>query len=992
MRNIFDDFLEELQRRQQEQDARREGRQLPPRPPRRPGGPRGPNGRPPGGPDDGAGGEGGGLDLGQYRRGIRIAIVVVAIVVLLGLVTSLAGFATDYMWYESLAITNVLTTRLTGQLFWFGVGTLIFLVLALGSVFAARRLAPQVPIRRVGTFEVPDFSRPALAAVVAITVLLALGFGGSWGANWETIALFTNGGSFGVSDPNFGVDVGFYVFQLPFVRFVQGWAVAALVVTIGLTVAVYAVGSMRMQFRLSAPVRAHVSVLGALLLVAIAVGYQLDTFELAYSTRGMSGAMQAASYTDMNAQRPAFGLLTVVALVSAALLLANIWFRTLWMLVIAGVLWIGSSIIVGGLYPAAVQRFQVEPNELALERPFIQRHIAATRAAFDLDAIDQRSFTGEEPLTRELFTAEEETLRNARLWDYRPLLTTFGQQQILRQYYHFVDVDIDRYEIDGEQRQVMLAGREMRVENLNESARTWTNERLVFTHGYGITAVPVNAVTPEGQPDYLVSGINREPDLPVGEPRIYFGQATNSYVVVGTDTEEFDYPLEDREATTTWQGDTGIGLGNPLGKLLFAIRFGDMNLLISDQLTGESQLLFRRNIDDRLREIAPFLRFDADPYLVTTGDRLVWIADAYTLTDRYPNAQPLSDTYAGVNYIRNAVKATVDAYDGSVHFYVSDPDDPIIQAYAAIFPGLLEPLEAMPDDLRAHIRYPEGLFRAQNEAYLLYHLAADERGAAALYNQEDVWAIPDQQLGTDRASEPMEPYYVIMKIPGEEDAEFVLIQPIVAASRPNMVAWVAARNDGDRYGERISFRFPSESTTLGPEQVQARIDQDSTISAQFTLWNQSGSEVVRGNLIVLPMGNSILYLEPIYLQSTQSSFPEFRRVILVSQTRVAFAETLDEALRQILGEAPLPPPEDEDPEQEPTDGGEPLPADVAALVSRAQELYDQAQQALTEGDLATYDERLEQLNRVLDRLGELVGASPAPGATPGESPAGSPAP
>ncbi|MFN2484450.1 MAG: UPF0182 family protein [Candidatus Limnocylindria bacterium] len=977
MRNIFDDFLEELQRRQQEQDARREGRSLPPRSRRR-------------------GGNGSAFDdddddgtpprriVARFGRGARIVVVLLGIGLLFAILSAVAGFVTDLMWYDSLGMRQVFLTRLAAQLGWFVAGTLLFAVVALASALAARRLAPRVPVRRIGAFEIPDVARPAMIAIVVVAVLLALAFGASWGARWEQILLFANGGSFGRSDPNFGVDVGFYVFELPFLRFIQSWAVTTLLVVIGLTLAVYAVGTMRWQFHLTAPVRAHLSILGALLLVAIAAGYQLDILELVYSDRGIGGAMQAVSYTDANAQRPAYFILTFVALASAALLLANIWFRTLWMLVLALGAWLGLSLIVGGIYPAAVQRLQVVPNELAVERPFIERHIAATRDAFDLDAIDERSFTGEAPPTRALFEAEDATLRNARLWDYRPLLVTFGQQQILRQYYEFVDVDIDRYEIDGEERQVMLSGREIRTEKLNASARTWTNERLVFTHGYGITAVPVDAVTPEGQPDYLVSGINREPDLPVGEPRIYFGQATDSYVIVDTTTDEFDYPLEERSVTTSWQGDNGIGLDNLLARLLFAFRFGDVNLLISNQLTSDSQVLFNRQIEDRLAEIAPFLEFDPDPYLVSAGGRLVWIADAYTISDRYPNAQPLTEVYPGVNYLRNAVKATVDAYDGSVHFYVADPDDPIIAAYERIFPGLFEPLDAMPEELLAHIRFPEWLFRAQNEAYLLYHVTADEQGAATFYNKDDVWAIPEQQFGVDSIGTPLEPYYVIMRIPGEEEAEFVLIEPIVAARRPNMVAWVAARSDGEHYGERISFRFPSDSTTLGPAQVQARIDQDSTISAQFTLWNQSGSSVVRGNLLVLPMGDSIIYLEPIYLQSTTSSFPEFKRVILVSQTRVAFAPTLEEALRQLLGEAAVPPPEE-------GNGNEPPPGDVAALVERAQELYDQAQEALTQGDLATYDARLEELDRVLNRLADLVGA-PTPGASGAASPSATPVP
>jgi hypothetical protein len=686
-------------------------------------------------------------------------------------------------------------------------------------------------------------------------------------------------------------------------------------------------------------------------------------------------------YTDMNAQVPAYAILTIVAVVSAGLLVANIFFRTLWLIGLAAGAWLVLSIVVGGFYPGAVQRFGVEPNELERERPFLERHLAATREAFDLDSIEERQFTGEQRITRALFEENEATLDNLRLWDYRPLLLTFGQQQILRQYYNFLDVDIDRYQIDDAQRQIMLSGREIEIDRLADAARTWTNERLVFTHGYGLTAVRSNAITPEGQPDYLISGINRNPDLPLSEPRIYFGEATTEYVVVRTRTPEFDYPTGDEGGeTTSWTGDTGVPVDNVLSRLMFAIRFGDLNLLISDQLTADSAILFRRDIHTRAPELAPFLAYDRDPYLVNADNRLLWIWDAYTTTARYPNAQPLSSfetQFPGANYVRNSVKVVVDAYTGEVHYYVVDPDEPIIAAWSAIFPGLLEPMSDMPESLIPHLRYPEDLFTAQNATYLLYHLSPTETGAGTFYNQDDQWSIPTQVSDVSGEGGPVAPYYVIMKVPGEDESEFVLIQPLVAANRPNMIAWIAARMDPGVYGERIEFRFPVDTTTLGPAQVQARINQDSRISEQFTLWSQAGSDVVRGDLLVLPMGDSILYVEPIYLRSTQSSFPEFKRVILADQTRVAFAETLDEGLRQILGEVAIPEPE---PGGGGGGGGE-LPEDVASLIALAGQLYDEAQAALGAGDLGAYQDAVDELGRVLDRIAELTG-TPAPAPSP----------
>ncbi|TMB58240.1 MAG: UPF0182 family protein [Chloroflexi bacterium] len=978
MSSWFDRLLEELQRRQTEQDARREGRPFSrgPRPVNGDGFGRGDDDVPP--PVrrrprvlvPGTGGR-------RPRWGLIIGIAIAALF-LFGFLGGIVNLITDLMWFDALGHRDVLLTRLWSQVVLFVVGFVAFALPALVSIWLARKLAPRVPIRRLQLLELPDASRAITIGIVVVALFGALISAGAWSGSWQTILLFINGGSFGQTDPNFHRDVGFYVFDLPVWRFLQGWGVASVIGILLLSLATYAAGALRWQLRLAAPVRAHVSILGALLLVLIAAGFQLDMAELSYSTRGLGGTIQAATYTDMHAQVPAFVILTVVALAAAALLLANIWFKTLWLLAIAGVAWIGASIFIGGGYPAAVEAFQVQPAQFALERPYIAQNIAATRAAFDLDAVQQRSFTGEQAVTRATFDQNQETLNNIRLWDYRPLLVTFGQQQKIVRYYDFRDVDIDRYQVDGHERQIMLSGRELSVANLADEAKTWTNERLFYTHGYGITAVPVNAVTAEGQPDYLVSGITGTPKLPVGQPRIYFGEETTEYVVTGTKTAEFDYPLSEQggQKTTSWAGSTGVSIGNPLTRLLFALRFTDLNLLISSQLTDQSQILFRRQIDERVKEIAPFLAYDKDPYLVSADGRLVWIQDAYTLTDRYPNAQPLGADapFPGANYVRNSVKVVIDAYDGTVTFYVADAHDPIIAAYQRIFPGLFQPLDAMSTDLKAHLRYPEDLFTAQNETYLLYHVAATADGASTVYSRQDLWAFPTQLAGVEGQTRQIEPYYVIMKIPGEKSAEFVLIQPLVASNRQNMVAWVAARMDPGVYGQRIAFRFPPDSTTFGPAQIQARINSDSTISAQFTLWSRAGSSVVRGDLLVLPMGDSILYVEPIFLQSTDTSLPEFKRVILATQTRVAFADTVEQGLRQILGETTIPPPE----------GGGGLPTDVAGLVAKAQSLYDAAQAALAAGDLGTYQARIDDLQAVLAALGNLVGtASPAPSPSPG---------
>jgi hypothetical protein len=992
MSGWFDKLLEELQRRQEADDARREGRPFE-RPAERDVTPidkarrqsRGGNGHG-GGPPVARPVFGGG-DV-PWRRWVLIGGGIVGLLIVLSLLGGAVNLITDLMWYEALGRRDVLQTRLWAQIVLFLAGFAAMLVPALVSVWLARRIVPQAPVRQLGGFEMPDASRLIAVAVTVMAVLLALGSGAAWSGNWETALLFFNGEGWGVEDRTLGRDIGFYVFELPFWRFLLGWASTTLIVIGLLTLGTYAARALRWQFHLSAPVRAHLSVIGALLLVVVAAGYQLDIADLAYAVGGPNDSVHAALYTDMNARLPAYVILTGVALVAAAILLLNTWFRTLWLLALAGGAWLALSFLVGGLYPTFVQTVQVNPNELNVERPYLVNHIASTRAAFDLDAIEQRQFTGEQELTRDVFREDAATIDNLRLWDYRPLLTTFGQDQILRRYYDFLDVDIDRYPIADEQREIMLSARELDVDKLADNARTWTNERLVYTHGFGITAVPVDAVTEQGTPDYLVSGINREPQLPVGEPRIYFGEATDTYVITGTTTDEFDYPLEtdgdadgETGASTTWDGTTGVGVGNLVTRALFALRFGDFNLLISDQLTDESQILFSRTLEERVQQLAPFLAYDADPYLVSAAGRLLWVWDAYTISDRYPNAQPLPDTsrFFGANYLRNSVKVVIDAYDGTVRFFVMQPDEPMIAAYSRIFPGLFEPASAMPGELVPHLRYPEDLFTAQNETYRLYHLPATDGGATTYYNQDDRWAFPEDV--SKASAEPMEPYYVIMRIPGEDAAEFVLIQPLVPEGRANMIAWVAARMDPGSYGERIAFRFPTDTSTQGPAQIEARIDQNDAIAAQFGVWSRSGSSIIRGNLLVLPIGDDgLVYVEPIFLQAEGAPFPEFVRVIMVDQRRVAFAETVEEGLRQLLGEAEPPPVEEPDPGESPEPGESPtpepspgeLPSDVEGLIEEAQRLYDEAQAALADGDLGTYQQRIDELADVLDALAELT--------------------
>jgi hypothetical protein len=863
--------------------------------------------------------------------------------------------------------------------------------------------------------DLPDLTPLAGVALVAIALFAAIVIGASIGGAWQTVLLWANQVPFSpnaatpVTDPIFGKDISFFLFQLPFLRLVQGLFNGLVVAALLLSLAQYLVAASRGGLVFSTPVRVHLAVLAGLFLLSVAFGYQLDKYELVYSARGVATGV---SFTDQNAQFFAYDLLTVISGIAAALLVGGAFTRMLWPLGFTIVIWFLASLVIGRLYPEAIQRFTVVPNQFAQEERYIGNNIAMTRLAYDLNDWKDVPFKGDQVLTAQDIADQADTFASARLWDYRPLKTTLDQLQTVRKYYDFTDVDTDRYTINGTERQVMLSGRELALEQ-NPSAVGWVNQRILYTHGVGAAMVPVNQIGSEGQPDLIISNlppISTSGAPTITQPRIYFGERDSSYVVVGARQAEFDYPTGESDTggsvgtQTNWTGTTGIHLDNTMMRLLFALRFRDLDLLISDQVTRDSQLLFHRSLSDRLSRIAPFLRFDKDPYLVIdNAGRMVYIQDAFTTSDRFPNAQAFDPTTLGAtglgsdpfDYIRNSVKITVDAYDGTMHFYISDPDDPIVRAYAGVFPGLFEPLSAMPVDLRAHLRVPEELFNVQTRVFGRYHVTDPQQ----FFRTDDLWTVPGQ---TSEQTLPSEAYYVVMRLPGETGVEFLLLQPMVPNSRPNMIAWIAARMDGANYGSTLVYRFPADTTIFGPAQIEARIDQEPTISAQISLWNQSGSQVVRGSLIVVPLDDSLIYLQPVYLQSTGSAFPQFTRIVVASPRQVVWSDTLGGALNLLLaaegGAAPSPsptPPPSPGPSATPGPAGSPtptpvsgLPADVPGLIDYANTHFNLAQAALKDGDFARYGSEMKLVEVALQRLQEL-----APGlTTPGGEASASPAP
>jgi uncharacterized membrane protein (UPF0182 family) len=920
-------------------------------------------------------------------------------IILLFIVANVAvSIYADWLWFESVSFRSVYAKILVTRVWLFFAAAAVFLAFFLGNVLLTRRLAPPPALQPIVDVEPAALRRITMVVLLTFALFLAVIFGSIASGRWETFLLYLNGEPFGVEDPVFHRDVGFYVFSLPALQFMQGWSLGVAILTTIVVAGIYAfrISLHGFAFNITTGVKAHLSILVALILGLFIWRYWLGIYELNFSTRG---PVFGATFTDLHAQLPVTYALIALAALAIVVILINIFRRGVLLPVGVIGLWVVAAIVGGLIYPATVQRFDVDPNELTKERPYIERNIEFTRSAYALDRIDEQEFPAELQVSQRDIESNPQTIQNVRLWDSRPMRDTFNQVQALRQLYEFSDVDVDRYFIDGEYRQVMLSARELNSDRLPPEADGWVNRRLQFTHGYGLVLAPVNEVVEEGLPDLQVKDIPPQGFLEVDRPEIYFGELTDEYVIVKTKELEFDYPPDNR---TTFEGSGGIRLNSFWRRLTYAWKFADPNIMISQQISGDSSLLYRRDIPDRIHTIAPFLRLDADPYLVVADGQLFWIQDAYTTTDRYPYSQPFQGQ---LNYIRNSVKAVVNAYSGEVTLYVAEPDDPIIRTYDKIFPDLLTPIDEMPPSLREHIRYPEDLFSVQAEMYRTYHM----KEAQVFYNKEDLWTIPNELFFEKQ--QPLLPYYIIMRLPGEPQEEFVLMLPFTPRNRDNTNAWLAARSDGDNYGKLIAFSFPKDRLVFGPAQIEARINQDSSIAEQFTLWSRSGSTILRGNLLMIPIGQSNLYVEPIFLQSETSQLPELRRVIVANGNDISMEPTLKDALAVVLGRqeptAPLVelPPEGEGeplpgvtPETEATPVPDilttpsatstpspvltPTPAapltppaeisDIAALVQQAQETFDRAQEALQRSDFAAYGAELEQLDEILRRLGELT--------------------
>lgn len=886
---------------------------------------------------------------------LLLAIVLVAVLLLLTV-----NFYTDWLWFENLGFSSVFWTYFSfqwGSRLAAGGFSFIFLfvnLLLVRSFILHRSQSQETVEPSLSTI----FNKKKITVIfTAISIIMAFLFAVYAGYLWPVFLKFLYPSTFGIADPLFGLDAGFYIFRLPLLKFLLNFVQATIIHTLIICGILYFIANPSPQVgkRGFLPNKgiAHLSLLLSSIFILAALGYRLRMYDLLFSTDGF---IYGPGYTDVYARLPAYWILILISLLLALLMIINSFKRKLNLLIGSVGIIVVASIIVAGILPSFIQRLRVEPNELAFEQPYIANNIEFTRRAFGLDNVSTRNFPAGETLSWADLVQAKGTITNIRLWDYRPLLQTFNQLQAIRQYYEFVTVDTDRYYIDGEYRQVMLSGRELNTTRLASEAQTWTNLRLQFTHGYGATMNTVAEVTSDGLPRLVVKDIPAQTEglPPLLRPEIYYGHLTSDYVVVNTHTQEFSYPMGDTNVYLHYEGTGGVQLSTFFRRLLFSLRFQDYRLFLSGEIHNESRIMFYRNIKERVERIAPFLQYDRDPYLVLHEGRLWWIYDAYTTSANYPYSQP----FEGINYIRNSVKVLIDAYNGNMYFYVMDFEDPVIQTFMKAFPDLFLSIQEMPDQLRDHhLRYPKDLFALQTKVYATYHM----QNPTVFYNREDLWQTPNEKYaGT---VQPVEPYYNIVQLPEGEKEEFIIMFPFTPSRRDNMIAWLAGRCDGEHYGELIVYHFPKDRVVYGPMQVEVRIDQNPLISQQLTLWEHRGTGVIRGNLLVLPINNSILYVEPVFLQASQSELPELARVIVAFNNTVVMERTIEDALSLIFdvqaGDGWL--------RQATPDG---TPSTLAEIIQSAQQLFEKSKQSIMQGNWAEYADCWAELEQILEKLVE----------------------
>lgn len=880
-----------------------------------------------------------GISANNLRRVRNGCIIAVGLLFAFLILWWLRTVYTDWLWYGELGHRDVFTKILTTKVWLFVGGTVVAAAALIVNFYLTFRFS-----RGPSTLPVPEdvmrLLQALLAAAVVITVLAAAPiFGSAADGRWETFLLFLNKVSFGVSDAEFGQDLSFFVVTLRMLQFIQGWVMGLFIVCVVMSSLLYAAiyGLRGLNFVLAPRMLKHMGVLGGLLMLSIATAHVLDVYEIVLSTGGL---VAGAGYADIHARIPVLWLMTGIATLGAGAFFISHYYGGLRLMVGSFSLWVIMALLANLAFPALYQRFQVDPNEFDREQVYIARNIEATRAAYQLDQVKEVALPTVGNLDAQTVADNMAVIENIRLWDVEPLQDAYNQLQFIELYYNFLNMDSDRYMLDGRLRQVLLAARELDPDNLPSDANNWVNRRLQYTHGYGVAMSPTTTFTVgEGRPDFFLEDIPIRGEFPISRPELYYGESPAPFALVNSKAPEIDPSQID----VHYEGTGGVTIGSTFRRLAYAWQFADINILLSDQLKSDTRIQYRRQISERVKSLAPFLTMDDDPYpVVDESGKLWWLQDAFTTTDRYPYST-MSDE--GFNYIRNSVKAVVDAYNGDVTIYVMDPDDPLLKMYQRAFPGLFTEFAEMPADLQAHIRYPNGLFSSQADLLLRYHITDPQ----VFFNQAEQWGIPlDNRLG-QRGIE-VHPSYLILQMPGGDSEEFVLMLPFTpAGEKKNLVGWLTAQNDGANYGQLTAFTLPNDPQVNGPSQVEARIENDQTISQQFTLWDGPGSQIIRGQLLVIPVGDAIIYVEPLYLQSEVLAFPELKKVILADGGNVVMADSVSEGLAMLL------------------EGGTPLETG-AGVDGQAAPTQDELQ--FIEDAVSGIDEAIKELKEAVERLRE----------------------
>jgi len=962
----------------------------------------------------------------RSRRRIITSIVIAVVILVLAFGSRFLGLYVDWLWFGEVGFRGVFWTRLWWQVLVGVAAFVLFFVIVAINVELARRLAPSYRVTATGDLLEPRSDRVRRWVGwggLGVSLVAAFIAGVSASAQWQTFLLYLKQSPFGEKDAIFGHDISFYVFSLPMWQSLQNFVLGALIASLVLAAIMHVVmGGIELtqnarrpaagaggagddeaapaspfaraqraaapqlpQFdvKLGGRAVAHLSAILAAIFVVVGIGQLFRGWRLLYST---AGAIYGAGYTDVHVRLPLMYVTMAIAFLLAAVLVWNVWRRHQWWPVVIAV-WIVALILLRGIVPAVYQSIIVNPNQLTKERTYITNNLAATRLAYNLDQITQTPLNPKTPLTPQKLLANQATLNNIRLWDPQTLVANYKQQQELQPYYSFLDADVDRYTVNGVYTQTMLSARELNIAGLPTSSQSWVNQHITYTHGFGVAMSAVNQVTKDGSPDFLIQDIPpvTASGLEIKQPRIYYGERGTGYSLVKTNNKEFDYPgPNNTDVYTSYTGSGGIPISPVLNRLAFSAKYGTLKFFFTSAIESQSRIIIRNDISTRIHAAAPFLQLDHDPYMVVADGRLWWVQDAYTTTDRYPYSTPQD----GVNYIRNSVKVVVDAYNGTMKFYVFDPTDPVLKTYEAAYPSLFTPKSQVPQALLEHVRYPEDLFTIQSQVYATYHVD----NADVLYNKGDQWSIPTNVALSGAG--PMSPYYVMMKLPGSPKEEFILILPFVPNTRQNMISWLGARSDEPQYGKSLNYLFSKSSLVYGPSQVEAAINQNPDISAQRTLWGQQGSQVIMGNLLVVPIEDSLLYVQPLYLQSTQTQIPQLQRVIVFyrapataangnnANQYVAMEPTLAQALTAAFGQSLLP-------GQAGGTGGTgtgtggtgtggttggatgTVSAQAAALIARANTEFNAAQTAIKAGDFAEYGRRIKALQQALADLQAL---------------------